>query len=133
MAHGIAADDIVRRPEDAEGNERPPLLVLEPLIAFLDGAGLGSGELDIEPVGDGHSNVTYAVRRDGADVVLRRPPRPPLPPSAHDVLREARVLSALDGRGVRVPKVLAVCDDPSVIGCPFYVMERVEGEVITET
>jgi aminoglycoside phosphotransferase (APT) family kinase protein len=86
----------------------------------------------VVPVGDGHSNVTYAVSRGGADVVLRRPPRPPLPPSAHDVLREARVLKALAGRGVRVPQVLAVGDDRSVIGCPFYVMERVEGEVMTD-
>jgi aminoglycoside phosphotransferase (APT) family kinase protein len=49
------------------------------------------------------------------------------------VLREARVLSALDGRGVRVPKVLAVGDDDAVIGAPFYVMERVEGVVMADT
>ncbi|MEA2295469.1 MAG: hypothetical protein QOE86_3108, partial [Solirubrobacteraceae bacterium] len=75
MPHGIASDDIVRTHAEAEGNERPPLLVLEPLMAFLDAAGLGDGELQVEPVGDGHSNVTYAVARDGAEVVLRRPPR----------------------------------------------------------
>ena len=62
--------------------------------------------------------------------MLRRPPRGPLPPSAHDVLREARVLKALAGRA-RVAEVVAVCDDPSVIGAPFYVMEKVEGDVIT--
>jgi aminoglycoside phosphotransferase (APT) family kinase protein len=133
MPHAIAEDDVVRTHEEAAANEREPLLVLEPLMAFLDEAGLGAGELAVQPVGDGHSNVTYAVTRDGADVVLRRPPRGPLPPSAHDVLREARVLSALDGRGVRVPKVLAVCDDEGVIGAPFYVMARVEGEVIVDT
>jgi aminoglycoside phosphotransferase (APT) family kinase protein len=81
-------------------------------------------------VGEGHSNVTYLVRRDGAEVVLRRPPRGPLPPSAHDVLREARVLRGLEGRA-RVPRVLAVGDDASVIGAPFYVMERADGHVIT--
>ncbi|MEJ7893894.1 MAG: phosphotransferase family protein [Solirubrobacteraceae bacterium] len=128
----IAPDDIVRTHAEAEGNARPPLVVLEPLMAFLDAAGLGSGEMEIEPVGDGHSNVTYVVRREGAEVVLRRPPRPPLPPSAHDVLREARVIAALDGRGVRVAKVLAVGDDPAIIGSPFYVMERVEGEVVSD-
>ena len=133
MPHDIAPDDIVRTHAEAEGKGRPPLVVLEPLMAFLDAAGLGSGELDIAPIGDGHSNVTYLVRREGAELVLRRPPRPPLPPSAHDVLREARVLAALDGRGVRVPKLLAVGGDTEVIGCPFYVMERVEGEVITES
>ena len=60
-------------------------------------------------------------------MVLRRPPRPPLPPSAHDVLREARVIGALGGHGVRVPEVLAVGDDPAIIGSPFFVMERVDG------
>src|SRR6478752_8808905 len=127
--HAIAPDDIVATLEDAAANERPPLLVLRPLEAFLDGAGLGEGELEIEPVGDGHSNVTYAITRGDADFVLRRPPRGPLPPSAHDVLREARVLRALEGKA-RVPKVLAVSEG-GVIGCPFYVMERVEGHVIT--
>jgi aminoglycoside phosphotransferase (APT) family kinase protein len=66
-------------------------------------------------------------------VVLRRPPRGPLPPSAHDVLREARLLGALEATPVRVPKVLAVCADVQVIGAPFYVMERVAGEVITDS
>jgi aminoglycoside phosphotransferase (APT) family kinase protein len=63
--------------------------------------------------------------------VLRRPPRPPLPPSAHDVLREARLLEAVRDADVRTPVVIAHCDDPGVIGAPFYVMERVEGEVMT--
>ncbi|MEA2123579.1 MAG: hypothetical protein QOI80_361 [Solirubrobacteraceae bacterium] len=133
MPFDIAPDDIVRTHADAEGNGRVPLLVTEPLERFLDAAGLGTGELSIEPVGDGHSNHTYVVSREGAEVVLRRPPRPPLPPSAHDVLREARVIGALDGHGVCVPKVLAVGDDESVIGAPFFIMERVEGEVMTES
>jgi aminoglycoside phosphotransferase (APT) family kinase protein len=126
----VAPDDVVRTRDEGAANEREPLLVLEPLMAFLDAQGLGAGDVEVTPVGDGHSNVTYALRRDGADVVLRRPPRGPLPPSAHDVLREARVLSAL-ARRARVPAVLAVCDDPAVIGAPFYVMERVEGHVVT--
>jgi aminoglycoside phosphotransferase (APT) family kinase protein len=126
----VAPDDVVRTHAEGEANEREPLLVLEPLVAFLDAHNLGSGEVEVTPVGEGHSNVTYALRREGADVVLRRPPRGPLPPSAHDVLREARVLSALAGRA-RVPAVLAVCDDEAVIGAPFYVMERVEGHVVT--
>src|SRR3954470_1875949 len=128
--HAIAPDDIVATRADAEGNARAPLVVTEPLKAFLDEHGLGSGELEIEPVGEGHSNVTYAIRRGDTRFVLRRPPRPPLPPSAHDVLREARVLRATAGQA-RVPEVLGTCDDESVIGAPFYVMELVEGEVIT--
>ena len=71
------------------------------------------------------------IRRDGGEWVLRRPPRPPLPPSAHDVLREALLLRALEGTDVRVPKVLATCDDESLLGVPFYVMERVEGVVLS--
>jgi aminoglycoside phosphotransferase (APT) family kinase protein len=126
----IAADDIVQTAADGQANSRPPLLVLEPLEAFLDAHGLGEGPIGASPIGEGHSNVTYLIERDGAEVVLRRPPRPPLPPSAHDVLREARLLSALRETPARVPDVLAVCDDPSTIGAPFYVMERIEGEVI---
>jgi aminoglycoside phosphotransferase (APT) family kinase protein len=128
----IAPDDIVQTHSEGAANEREPLVVLDSLDAFLDQRGLGSGDLDVEPLGEGHSNVTFAVRRDGLDAVLRRPPRGPLPPSAHDVLREARVLAALAGRA-RVPKVLAVGDDAAVIGAPFYVMERIEGDVVTST
>jgi aminoglycoside phosphotransferase (APT) family kinase protein len=128
--HTIAPDDVVASFEEAEGNSREPLLVRRPLERFLDEHGIGDGELEIEPVGEGHSNVTYAIRRGDADFVVRRPPRGPLPPSAHDVLREARVLRAVHGQA-RVPAVLAVCDDESVIGAPFYVMERVEGDVVT--
>ena len=118
--------------DEAAALDRPPLLIRRPLEAFLDAHGLGSGELEAEPVGDGHSNVTYLIRRDGGEWVLRRPPRPPLPPSAHDVLREALLLRALEGTGVRVPKVLATCDDEALLGVPFYVMERIEGVVLTD-
>jgi len=129
--HEIADDDIVRTHAEGDQNERPPLVVLEPLIDFLDAAGIGEGELEISPIGDGHSNVTYAVQRGEADFILRRPPRGPLPPSAHDVLREARVIGALDATAARVPQVLAVGDDEAIIGAPFFIMERVEGEVIS--
>ncbi|HEY3021564.1 MAG TPA: phosphotransferase family protein [Solirubrobacteraceae bacterium] len=128
--HTIAPDDVVATFAEAEGNARVPLLVTEPLKAFLDAHGLGEGDLDIAPVGEGHSNVTYVIGRGDERFVLRRPPRPPLPPSAHDVGREARVLRATGGRA-RVPAVLATCADDSVIGAPFYVMELVEGDVIT--
>jgi aminoglycoside phosphotransferase (APT) family kinase protein len=128
----IAADDIVGTHDENIANGRPPLIVIEPLLAFLDSHRIGDGEPEFRPIGEGVSNVTYLVRRGNSQVVLRRPPRPPLPPSAHDVLREARVLRALAGRA-RVPEVLAVCDDPAVIGAPFYVMAYVDGHVITDT
>jgi aminoglycoside phosphotransferase (APT) family kinase protein len=129
----IAPDDIVRTAADAEANSRPPLLVLDPLEAFLDAQGLGSGAIEASPIGEGHSNVTYLIERGDAEFVLRRPPRPPLPPSAHDVLREARLLSALKDTPARVPAVLAVGDDEQIIGSPFYVMERVPGDVIVSS
>ena len=132
MSTQVAPDDVVLTHAEGAANEREPLLVLEPLVAFLDAHGLGAGDVEVAPLGEGHSNVTFLARRGDAELVLRRPPRGPLPPSAHDVLREARVLSALAGRA-RVPTVLAVCDDPAVIGAPFYVMEKVEGHVVTKT
>ena len=87
--------------------------------------------LEFERIGEGHSNITYLVRRGSDRFVLRRPPRPPLPPSAHDVLREWRILDAIKDTPARSPRTLLACDDESVIGAPFYVMEYVEGTVIT--
>jgi len=130
MTLTLAPDDVVRTHAEAAGNAREPLIVLEPLTALLADSGLDAPEdLTASPVGEGHSNATFAL---STGVVLRRPPRGPLPPSAHDVLREARLLRALEATPVRVPRVLAVCDDPSIIGAPFYVMERLAGEVITD-
>jgi aminoglycoside phosphotransferase (APT) family kinase protein len=125
-----APDDIVQTHEVGARNAREPLLVLEPLREFLAFSGLQAPEdLAAEPIGEGHSNVTFLL---STDVVLRRPPRGPLPPSAHDVMREARLLTALTPTLVRTPRVLAVCPDEKVIGAPFYIMERVDGEVITD-
>jgi aminoglycoside phosphotransferase (APT) family kinase protein len=128
----MVAPDVVRTTAEAAGSALEPLLVLEPLREFLAEAGLGSGPIeDPVPIGDGHSNVTYLLRRGEQRLVLRRPPRGPLPPSAHDVLREARLLSVLGPLGFPVPAVLATCEDPAVIGAPFYVMPFVEGHVLT--
>ena len=113
--------------------QQPPLIDPEPLAAFLDEHGLGEGELRAERIGEGHSNITFLIELGGRRLVLRRPPRPPLPPSAHDVLREARVISAVQDTRARVPRVLATCDDQSVLGVPFYVMEEVRGSVITDS
>ncbi|HTX31347.1 MAG TPA: phosphotransferase family protein [Solirubrobacteraceae bacterium] len=131
MTVALAPDDIVQTREEAAGNSREPLLVIEPLQRFLAANGLDAAEgLTAKPIGEGHSNVTFIL---STGVVLRRPPRGPLPPSAHDVLREARLLRALEPTPVRLPRVLAVCDDPELIGSPFYIMEEVKGEVITDS
>ena len=137
MPRVLAEDDVVRTAAEADPAGRGPLIVLDRLLAFLDGqddpARFGAGDPDpvLTAVGDGHSNETFLIERGGARFVLRRPPRPPIPPSANDMLREARVLTALHGRA-RVPRVLAVCDDESVIGAPFYAMELVPGIAVTD-
>jgi aminoglycoside phosphotransferase (APT) family kinase protein len=122
---------IVDTPEEASALDLPPLLVRRPLEAFLDAHGLGSGQIEAVAIGEGHSNVTFEIARGGDRWVLRRPPRPPLPPSAHDVLREAWLLEAVRDARVRTPVVVASSDDASIIGAPFYVMERIDGEVLT--
>jgi aminoglycoside phosphotransferase (APT) family kinase protein len=109
----------------------PALVDPEAVAGFLDAHGIGSGPVSAERIGDGRSNITVLLERGRARLVLRRPPPPPLPPSAHDMLREARLQIALAGAGVRVPRVLAVCEDESVLGVPFYVMEYLEGTVVT--
>ncbi len=90
------------------------------------------GPFAVERLGEGQSCLTFLIRGDGWEVVLRRPPRGELPPTAFDVTREYRVMSALHRAGapVPVPAPLALCDDPSVIGAPFYLMRRVPGEVV---
>ncbi len=110
----------------------PPLLVLEKVEAFLDEHGLGSGQLFAARIGEGGgSNFSFLLKRDDARFVLRRPPRPPLPPSAHDMVREATLQLALARHGIRLPTIRAVCEDESVIGVPFYVMDYLEGYVVT--
>jgi aminoglycoside phosphotransferase (APT) family kinase protein len=126
----VSTLDVVETIAEAEAQERPPLIVREPLQEFLDHHDLGSGEIEAEPIGEGHSNVTYLIRRGNDRFVLRRPPRPPVPPSANDVLRESRLLQALQKTDVPTADVLAVCEDESVIGAPFYVMPFLEGHVI---
>lgn len=114
------------------GNPSEPGFEQGSLEAFLDEVGIGNGPAICTPIGDGHSNLTYLVVRGSVRVVLRRPPRGKLAPSTHDVVREARLLKALRGTGVKVPEILAINSDPTVIGCPFFLMTFVEGVVIGE-
>src|SRR5207248_1248103 len=129
-----AGTDIVETAAEATGLQQPPLLVLERVREFLDAHGLGSGEIRARRIGEGGgSNFTFLLERDEGRYVLRRPPRPPLPPSAHDMVREARLQLALAPLGIRVPNILAVCEDEGVLGVPFYVMDYLEGDVISDT
>ncbi len=87
--------------------------------------------LTVQKIAGGYAHLTYAVS-DGAGArwALRHPPTGPVEARAHDVAREARILTALAGTGVPVPKVVGHCDDPDVIGVPFFVMEFVDGLVV---
>ena len=99
-------------------------------------AWLGTDEtVTVARVGEGHSNLTYAVQTGRQHWVLRRPPAGPLLPTAHDVVREYRVLDLLTRaeQPVRVPRPVAVCEDPDVLGAPFYLMEQVDGVVVRDT
>lgn len=130
----MSTGDIVDTAAEAEGSSKPPLLILDRIRAFLDERGLGRGELRALRIGEGGgSNFTFLLERDEGRFVLRRPPRPPLPPSAHDVVREARLQIALREAGfARLPTIVAVCDDPSLLGVAFYVMEELDGLVLTD-
>jgi aminoglycoside phosphotransferase (APT) family kinase protein len=80
-------------------------------------------------IAGGKSNLTFRVEAAGAAVVLRRPPLGHVLPTAHDMVREHTVMSALAGTPVPVPQMLHLCTDPAVLGAPFYVMELVDGHV----
>ncbi|MBL4696320.1 MAG: phosphotransferase family protein [Rhizobiaceae bacterium] len=89
-----------------------------------------SGNLQLERIGGGYSNPTFFMQFDnGGDYVLRKQPTGPILPSAHAIDREFRVISALAQSDVPVPEAFLYCDDKSIIGTPFYIMERLEGRV----
>ena len=87
-------------------------------------------KFDVRHHGEGHSNETLFVTWGDQELVIRRPPPGETADSAHDVLREYRVTDSLQETNVRVPPTVAACEDHSVLGCDFYVMERLDGDVI---
>ncbi len=88
---------------------------------------LGKGRLSCKLLHGGTSNVVFTISRGGREMVLRRPPAVPPPGAEKGVLREARVLTALNGTEVPTPICYGACEDVSVIGGCFYVMEKVDG------
>jgi aminoglycoside phosphotransferase (APT) family kinase protein len=115
--------DVVDTWEEARLLSSPPLVVREGLRRLLETELLP----EVERIDAGHSNATFIVRAPNLCCILRRPPRPPFEPKAHDVLREYRYLMALGTQPVRVPVALMQCRDPSIIGAPFYLMEALDG------
>lgn len=87
-------------------------------------------QIEIAQFPGGHSNLTYLVRLDGREMVLRRPPFGPVAPTAHDMPREYRLLKAINPFFALAPQPYLLCEDASVIGAPFYLMERRTGIVI---
>ncbi|MFT3818888.1 MAG: phosphotransferase family protein [Rubrivivax sp.] len=104
------------------------LVDLDRLREWMDGAGLGQGPLSaVTPLAGGTQNVLLRFQRDGRGYVLRRPPRHPRADGSKTMLREAQVLAALKGSAVPHPGLIAVCEDRSVLGAAFYLMEPVDG------
>ncbi|MFM0245608.1 phosphotransferase family protein [Paraburkholderia sediminicola] len=108
-------------------------LLFPALEAWLRDQGLaGSGPVTISPLSGGQSNPTFRVACGRGDYVLRKKPDGPLQPSAHAIDREYHVMHALRGSAVPVPDMIAYCDDTSIVGTPFYLMEYVAGRVMVD-
>lgn len=88
------------------------------------------GDLEVRQFAGGASNLTYALRSADRDLILRRPPSGQKAKGAHDMGREYRIQSALQDAFGLVPEMVAFCDDESVIGSEFYVMERIDGIIL---
>ncbi|HYO12679.1 MAG TPA: phosphotransferase family protein [Thermoanaerobaculia bacterium] len=109
------------------GEEIPAAQLALWLGERLPGTG---GPIEIEQFPGGHSNLTYLVRCGDREMVLRRPPFGSKVKTAHDMGREFRVLSRLHAAYPKAPRAFLQCDDPSVIGAPFYLMDRVRGVIL---
>ncbi|MFT3821212.1 MAG: phosphotransferase family protein [Rubrivivax sp.] len=100
------------------------------LAGYLDGLpDAGRGALELRRTEGGMSNPTFFLRRGDWQAVLRKQPAGELAPSAHAIDREFKVLQALHGGAVPVPRPLHYCADRAVLGTPFYLMEKLEGRV----
>lgn len=108
------------------------LVPREGIARFLDERFGPGGAVAVRRLGEGHSNLTFLVSRDDAQWVLRRPPRGDILPGTHEMHREYAVMSALEGAGmpVPVPPQIALCEDASFIGAPFFLMGYVDGVVV---
>lgn len=120
--------DLLDHPTTVRSGEHLDLSNLEPCLRkqFPDEA----GPLIVRQFPSGHSNLTYSLLLGNKELVLRRPPFGSKVKSAHDMSREFRVLSKLHSVYTPAPKVLFYCDDDSVLGTPFYVMEPIHGIIL---
>jgi aminoglycoside phosphotransferase (APT) family kinase protein len=102
----------------------------EHLPELLPGEQLDNARIEVEQFPGGHSNLTYLVKLGGHEFVLRRPPFGPVAPTAHDMPREYRLLVAVHPLFPLAPRPYLLCEDKTIIGVPFYLMERRRGLVI---
>ncbi|MES1257448.1 MAG: phosphotransferase family protein [Acidobacteriota bacterium] len=103
------------------------------LAAYLHRCLPGSGgAIEVAQFPGGHSNLVYLIRAGGVEYVLRRPPLGPVPPRAHDMAREFRVLDAVYPHFPEAPRAILLCEDPAVVGAPFFLMERRHGVVLRD-
>jgi aminoglycoside phosphotransferase (APT) family kinase protein len=102
------------------------------LAAYLRGLPGGPVLEGMELVDGGRSNLTFALTTSTGPLILRRPPLGDVAPSANDVGREYRVMRALRGTAVPVPRTVALCADTSVVGAPFSLVEKVSGRVLRD-
>jgi aminoglycoside phosphotransferase (APT) family kinase protein len=112
------------------GEELPADRLQAYLGATLPGV---DGPVSVEQFPGGYSNVTYLVRAGGQEWVLRRPPAGAAVRGGHDMLREYRLLKRLSPVYPKAPRPVAACEDTSVLGVPFYLMERVRGVILRRT
>ena len=104
----------------------------ESLGRYLNELGLSKGPIELSQLTGGQSNPTFKISDGNFDYVLRKKPSGVLLPSAHAVDREYRVMKALAATDVPVPQMLAYCDDESIIGTAFFIMEYLDGRVFAD-
>lgn len=120
--------------DSAVGSGTVPGVDLEKLLRFfatsIEG---GESASEVELLSGGRSNLTYRVFSPDRSWVVRRPPLGHVLPTAHDMSREYRILTALGDSGVPVPRTIAFGDDLDIMGCPFYVMDYSDGVILAST
>src|SRR5262245_48233180 len=112
---------------DTQPQRPDEVLDREALSVFL------KSDITIEQFPGGHSNLTYLIRTPETEYVLRRPPLGPVAPKAHDMAREYAVLAALHPVFPLAPRPHLLCEDASIIGATFFLMERRQGIVLRHT
>lgn len=131
MSDATAHLDAAKPPRDGEALDEEKLIAW---LRGLDGDVASFDALSVKQYPSGHSNLTYELTLTAGDttraLVLRRPPFGNKVKSAHDMGREFRILAAIHGALPKAPKPVAHCDDESVLGAPFYVMEKLTGVIL---